>query len=331
MLIVDNCKEQWRLLSVENNNFAGTNPQINKSDMDIRQLQYFIGIADTGSFSEASRTLFVTQSAVSQQIKLLEEELGTQLFIRQAHSVAMTESGKELLPLAKRVMRGVAECRDRITELKGMLCGTLNIGLTFSLEPYIRETMLDFMTRYPKMKVNAHYKCLPDLLRMLKEHEIDVMFSMMPTSPHEFATSVPLMEYRLAAIMRRSHPLARKERLKFADLQIHKLILPEKGLRDHNAIESFIHTKTGELNVVSLVNDVNAIMNILQESNYISILTEHTIKNYPMLCSVPIEELNNSIPIYAHFNNTTLRKQSADKFVEMLQQSRSLFAKKHIV
>lgn len=297
--------------------------------MDIRQLQYFIGIAETGHFTEASKMMFVTQSAVSQQIKMLEEELGAQLFVRQAHGVQLTESGMELLPLAKKVLRDVAECRDRIADLKGLMCGTLNIGLTFSLEPYIRETMLTFMSRFPKVKVNAYYKSLTDLLRMLKDNEIDIMFSMMPTSPHEFASSIPLTEYRLAAIMRRTHPLAKKKVLSFADLLPHKLILPEKGLRDRNAIESFIHAETGELNVVSLISDVHAIMNILQESNYISILTENNINNFPMLCRVPIEELSKPIQLYAHFNNTTHCKHSAKVFVEILQQSRTLFAKNH--
>lgn len=297
--------------------------------MEIRQLQYFVGIAETGRFSEASKKFFVTQSAVSQQIKLLEEELGTQLFVRQSHSVTLTESGQTLLPIAKTVLKGVAECHDSIADLKGLMCGTLNIGLTFSLEPYIRETMLSFMASYPKVKVNAYYNSLSDLLRMLRAGDIDIMFSMMPTSPHEFVTSVPLLQYRLAAIMRKTHPLAQKERLRFSDFMPHKLILPEKGLRDRNAIESFIHADTGELNVVSLINDVHAIMNILQESNYISILTESVIKLNPALCSVPIEELSRPLQIYAHFNHTTLRKHSADVFVEMLQQSRSFFVTKH--
>lgn len=297
--------------------------------MDIRQLQYFVGIAETGRFSEASRVLFVTQSAISQQIKLLEDELGTQLFVRQTHKVELTESGKELLPLAKKVLRGVTECYDRMADLKGLLCGTLNIGLTYSLEPYIRETMLAFMQNYPKVNVNAYYKNLPDLLRMLRDNEIDIMFSMMPTSAHEFADSVPLMEYRLAAIMRKTHPLAKKKLLRFADFIPHKLILPEKGLRDRNAIESFIHADTGKLNVVSLVNDVNALMNILQESNFISILSESTIRNHPSLCSILIDELSTPIQIYAHFNNTTLRKHSADVFLDMLLHSRTLFMAKH--
>lgn len=295
--------------------------------MDIRQLQYFVGIAETGRFSEASKALFVTQSAVSQQIKLLEEELGTQLFVRHSHCISLTESGQELLPLARKVLRDIAECSDRIADLKGLLCGKLDIGLTFSLEPYIRETMLTFMNRHPKVKVNAHYRNLPDLLRMLKDGDIDIMFSMMPTSPHDFVDSIPLTEYRLAAVMNKNHPLAKKGSLSFTDLLPHRLILPEKGLRDRNAIESFVHAETGDLNVVSLINDVNAIMNILQESNYVSILTEHSIKGNTQLCSIPIDELSKPIKIYVHVNNTIHKKHSADVFIEMLQQSRSLFAK----
>lgn len=297
--------------------------------MEIRQLRYFVGIAETGRFSEASKQLFISQSAVSQQIKLLEEELGTQLFVRQSHSVELTESGRELLPLARKVLRGVEECHDRISDLKGLLCGELNIGLTYSLEPYIREAMLRFMNEYPKVRVNAHYKNLSELLVKLRERDIDIMFSMMPTSPHDFADSVPLLEYRLAAVMRKTHPLAKKDMLNFADLKPHKLILPEKGLRDRNAIESFVHTETGDLNVVSLISDVNAIMNMLEESNYISILTEHTIKNCPNLCRIPIAELSKPIKVYAHFNNTTLRKHSAEVFIEMLRESSSVFAAKN--
>ena len=289
--------------------------------MEVRQLKYFVKVADTGCFSEASRQLFVSQSAISQQMKLLEEELGVQLFVRQHNNVAMTEEGEELYPLAKRAMADVEECQTRMMELQGLLCGELNIGLTYSLESYMRQAMLEFMRTYPKVKVNAHYKNLSELLRMLRNKEIDMMLSMMPTSPHEFVDSVPLTEYRLAAIMRKTHSLAKRECITFQDLLPHKLILPEKGLRDRNAIESFVHKETGALNVRALVSDVDALLNIIEESNYVSILTEACIANRPLLCYVPIVELMEPIPIYAHFNNMLNRKNSANRFLEMLHKS----------
>ncbi len=297
--------------------------------MELRQLKYFVGIAETGRFSDASKQLFISQSAVSQQIKLLEEELGTQLFVRNQHSVSLTESGKELLPLARKVLRGITDCYDRIADLKGMLCGELNIGLTYTLEPYVREAMLSFMKTYPKVQVNAYYKNLPELLARLRNCEIDMMLSMMPTSPHEFIESVPLMEYRLSAIMRKTHPLAGKKQLTFHDLEHQGLILPEKGIRDRNAIESYIHTETGTLNIRSLVNDANAILNILQESNYIAILAENTITNRPSLCAVPIINLDKPITVYAHFNREISRKHSADVFLEKFRGTSAYFVAKN--
>lgn len=284
-------------------------------------MKYFVGVADTGNFSEAARRMFISQSAVSQQMKLLEEELGTQLFVRQHNNVILTESGEALYPLAKQVMTNTDACYARIKDLQGLLCGELNIGLTYSLEPYMREAMLMFMKTYPHVQVNAHYKNLGELLRMLRHEEVDMMLSMMPTSEHDFVVSEPLTEYRLAAIMRKSHVLAKKESVTFQDLLPHKLILPEKGLRDRNAIESFIHKETGNLQVRALVNDVNSLLNIIQETNYISILTEASIEHRPWLCSVPIEELREPIPIYAHFNAQLTKKNSARKFLELLHQS----------
>lgn len=288
--------------------------------MEIRQLKYFVGVVEAGCFSEASRRLYISQSAISQQIKLLEEELDTQLFTRHHNSLTLTESGETLLPLAKRVLRDMVECQDRINDLKGMLCGELNIGLTYTLEPYMREAMIEFMREYPKVQLNAHYKNLPELLKLIRNKEVDVMLSMMPTSPHDFVDSIPLMPYRLAAIMRKTHVLAKKESLTFQDLLPHKLILPEKGIRDRNAIESFVHKETGNLQVRALVNDANALLNILQETNYVSILTETTIANRPSLCSVPIVELTDPIQIYAHFNNTVNRKSSAKVFIDILHR-----------
>ena len=95
--------------------------------MELRQLKYFVKTAETLNFSEAARLLYVTQSTLSQQIRQLAQELGTALFVRDSHSVSLTESGEQLLPLAKRTLQDAAACQDRIKDLQQMLCGSLNI------------------------------------------------------------------------------------------------------------------------------------------------------------------------------------------------------------
>lgn len=293
--------------------------------MEFRQLKYFVGIAETGKFSDTSKQMYISQSAVSQQIKALEEELGTQLFIRNNHDVKLTDSGRELLPLARKVLSSMADCTNKINDLKGLLCGELNIGLTFTMEPYVRPAMIEFMKRYPDVQLNAQYKNLPELLKKLHDNDIDLMLAMMPTSPHDFCDSEPLMEYSLCAIMRKEHPLAKKDCVNFKDLSKQNLILPERGIRDRNAIESYIHTKTGNLKIRSLINDPNAILNILQETNMVGILAKNTIENRPDLCAINIEELSQPVRIYCHFNKDRGRKHSAQIFLDIIKNSEAMF------
>ena len=123
--------------------------------MELRQLKYFVETAQTLNFSEAARNLYVTQSTLSQQIKTLEEELGTALFQRDSHSVSLTESGASLLPLAIRTLQDAMSCKDKIRDLQNMLSGELNIGVTYTFSPILTEAIKEFIKQYPNIKLNV--------------------------------------------------------------------------------------------------------------------------------------------------------------------------------
>ena len=126
--------------------------------MELRQLKYFVKVAETLNFSEAAKVLNVTQSTLSQQVKQLETEIGTQLLLRSSHSVALTEAGNELLPLARQTLHKAQLCTERINDLNNLLTGTLNIGVTYSFSPILTETLVSFMKMYPRIKLNIFYK-----------------------------------------------------------------------------------------------------------------------------------------------------------------------------
>ena len=111
--------------------------------MEIRQLKYFLRVAETLNFSQAARELFITQSTLSQQILHLEQELSQQLFVRNSHEVILTEAGEMLLPMARDSVYMVDNCVQRIQELGQLLTGELNIGVTFSFSGIMAETMID--------------------------------------------------------------------------------------------------------------------------------------------------------------------------------------------
>ena len=285
--------------------------------MDIRQLKYFVGIAEYGSFSEVSRRFFLSQSAISQTIKLLEEELNTTLFTRTSHKVELTESGELLLPLAKKVLKDISDCKDVMSDVCNVLCGELNIGLTQSLEPFVRNAMVKFMKLYPKVMVNVTYRSIPELINLLRNGSLDIAFSIKVEGEEDWVDSIPLMEYRLCAIMRDTHPLANRKELAFKDLELQSLVLPEASQCSHNAVAKFLSKDADNLKVKAVINSPWAILNVLRQTNCVSILSEHSVKWEDDLVSVPIHELATPITTYVHRLKGGHRKRSADEFLKL--------------
>ncbi len=289
--------------------------------MEIRQLKYFISVAETGSFSETSRRLYLSQSAISQQIKALEDELNTTLFLRTPHHVSITESGEILLPLAKQIVRDMQSCTDRMCDINKQPCGELRIGLTFSLEPYVRPTIVRFMKECPKVKLHLSYKSIAELRELLLHHDLDMVLSIDNTEdPTGNIVFEPIVDYKLCAIMRDTHPLANRKSLRFSDLKLQGFALPEPSIRDRNAVEHYLHAETGKVNVRAVINDPNALMNLVQNTNLITILSEKAIVGRPGLKAVSIEELSTPVMAYAQTLRDNYEKRSARIFINTLQE-----------
>lgn len=289
--------------------------------MEIRQLKYFISVAETGSFSETSRRMYLSQSAISQQIKALEDELNTTLFVRTPHQVSITESGDILLPLAKQIVRDMQTCTDRMCDISKQPCGELRIGLTFSLESYIRPTIVRFMKQYPKVKLNLCYKSIAELRELLLHHDLDMILSIDHTEdPTDSIVFEPIVEYKLCAVMRDSHPLANRQSLCFKDLQLQGFALPEPSIRDRNAVEHYLHAETGNVNVRAVINDPNALMNLVLSTNLITILSEKAIIGRPGLKAINIEELSTPVMAYAQTLRDNYKKRSTSIFINALRE-----------
>lgn len=289
--------------------------------MEIRQLKYFVGVAEAGSISEASRRFYLSQSAISQQIKALEDELSTTLFIRTSHHLSLTESGEMLLPLARQVVRSVNDCTERMADLNDMLCGDLNVGFTFSLEPYVRPAIVRFLKAFPKVRLNAYYKSIPELRTMLHTRQVDMILCVdRGDAPDDAVQAEPVMDYKLCAIMRDTHPLASRVSLNFQDMALQHFVLPEAGIRDRNAVEHYLRASTGNVDVRAIVNDPNALLNLVHSTNYISILSEAVINGRQGLCAVPVDELSTPVTAYVQTLRGAYLKRSAQTFIQMLRE-----------
>lgn len=289
--------------------------------MELRHLKYFVMVAKTLNFSEASQRLFITQGTLSQQIQQLENEIGAQLFDRTKHMVVLTEAGEELLPLAIRTIEDSETCSNRMRDLKGALTGTLRIGTTHSFSALLTETVKKFIREHPGVKLVIRSETAADLIDMLRDKELDLALAFKPAMAYDELESEPLFRNSLSAVMRKDHPLASHKILTMEDLEKHRIVLPGKGLQARRAFDRFLGLDTRKLNVTAEVNEPNLIMDIVQSTNLITVISSLASYYRQNLVAIPLEGGNYSMIGCVHRRKDGYRKRSADIFIEMLRDS----------
>lgn len=292
--------------------------------MELRQLKYFIKTAETLNFSEAARNLYVTQSTLSQQIKTLEDELGSPLFIRDSHSVSLTECGERMLPLARQTVIDADTCKSQIRDLQEVISGSLNIGATYSFGPILIETVNNFTSQYPGVKLNITNRSMEELMDMLKRREVDFVLAFKPMVPYDEIESRTLFDDHLSVIMRRSHPLADQESLGLEQIQRYRLAIPAKGLQARNLIDKYFNFDSEISNVSLEINGVYSLLDVVEKSNLLTILSEATIRDRESLKAIPLDVADNQMQGCVHTLKKTYQKRSAEVFMKMLRESLAL-------
>ncbi|MCM1035697.1 MAG: LysR substrate-binding domain-containing protein [Bacteroides sp.] len=288
--------------------------------MELRQLRYFVKVAETLNFSEAAKALCVTQSTLSQQIRQLEDELGEPLLSRTSHSVALTEAGHTILDNARAALHEASLCAERIADLGRLATGTLNIGVTYSFSPILTESIIAFMKMYPKIKLNIYYKPMAELMELLRERTVDFALAFKPTVATEGIESHILFQNHLSAVVGSHHPLASRERISLQELERYDLALPSKGLQARNAFDAVVPAGMN-LRVRIELNEVNILLKLLRQSMLVSVLAEATIHNERDVRAIPLDTDGAEMTGCVHILRGAYRKKSMLEFVRLLGES----------
>lgn len=287
--------------------------------MELRQLRYFVKVAETLNFSEAAKALCVTQSTLSQQVRQLEDEFGTPLLERNSHSVCLTEAGSELLPYARRTIADAEQCAARLADLNDLAAGQLSIGVTYSFSPILTETLQTFMRRYPRIRLDVYYRPMAELMQMLQRREVDFVLAFKPSSPVDGVESHILFQNYLAAIVGTGHPLARQHTATLDDLARYDMALPSRGLQARNAFDRIATTRP--MRVRAELNEVNILLELIRNSSLVTVLAEATIHNASGVKAVRIDAPEVELEGCVHTLRGTYRKRSMLEFVRMLGES----------
>lgn len=288
--------------------------------MELRQLRYFAKAAETLNFSDAAKSLNIAQSSLSQQIRQLEDELGTQLFIRASHSVRLTEAGEVMLPFALRTIHEAEACRCRIYDLRKLSAGTLNIGVTHSFSPILTESVILFMKMYPGIKLNIIYKQMNELMELLAKREIDFVLAFKPIRHLPDVESHILFQNSLSAIVGNNHPLASRDCISVSELEKFDLALPSKGLQARNAFDSIV-TNYNDFKIRIELNEVNTLLKLVRQTSLVTVLAEDSIYDIHDVKAVPIDVPENQMAGCVHILKGAYRKHSMQEFIRILTES----------
>ncbi|OYN77126.1 LysR family transcriptional regulator [Mycolicibacterium sphagni] len=189
--------------------------------MNLQQLRYAVALAETQSFTKAAESVFVVQSALSQQIRKLEDELGVQLFERTTRSVSLTPAGEALMPAVQQVLAGVDKITVDAQALSGTIGGRLTVGMmevpSESLD--VAALMATFHARYPDVSVTLRSGGSDLLIDAIRDRKLDAAIVGSNVSGAGVRlTRTELFSEPLVAVLPAAHPLAAKASLALTEL-----------------------------------------------------------------------------------------------------------------
>lgn len=194
--------------------------------MDIRTMQYYLAVVREGTISAAAEALHVAQPSLSRQMKELEEELGASLFERGNRKITLTEEGMVLRKRAEEMVRLMQMTEEEISQIKNHVSGSVRIGAGESYSfHYLSRTAADIAAEHPDIRFHITSGDTQDLMDELNNGLIDfaVIFT---DADHTLYQSIPLpAEDSFGVLMRKDHPLAGKDALRFSDLKEYPVIV----------------------------------------------------------------------------------------------------------
>ncbi len=199
--------------------------------MDLRQIRYFIAVAEERSFTVAARRLNLSQPPLSQQIQSLEAALGAKLLYRTSRRVELTQAGEALLARARAIQQQIKLAEDEVRSIGAGLIGSLDIGATGSI---LRGRLADLLAAYrkvaPSVKMTVHEQAPALQIAALLNRTTNI--SLNRSIPAEDALSSELAwPEEIVVAMPKAHPLARRKRIALADLasEDHIVLQPESS------------------------------------------------------------------------------------------------------
>lgn len=292
--------------------------------MFIETLKIFCDLVDLKSFSKAAEANYVTQSAVSQQIRGMEKTWKTTLIERSNREMALTREGEIVYQEAKMIL----EHYERMNRLLGKatqvvegnvrVASILAVGL-HELPPYVQQ----FIKRYPKVNVRLEYMHNDKVYEQVLSRRSDIGIVAFPVQkPH--IEIVPFRDDRMVIVCHPKHPLAKYKKVRLSKIKGMKFVAFEKTIPTRKAIDGILKANNVQVNIVMEFNNMETIKRAIEIDAGISILPFVSVQNEirnKTLKAVEVAEGPLMRPLGILLQKGRALPLSVSKFLDVLQES----------
>lgn len=253
--------------------------------MDLKQLEYFVHVAQFGGFTRAANFLGIAQPALSKQIRLLEVEFRQTLLVRNGRGVTLTDAGRRLLSHSIGLLQQAEHARLAMEEERGAAVGRVTIGVPPSVGRLLTvRAVKEFRKRHPKAQLGIVEGLSTHIAEWLHTGRIDIGLIYNPT-PSPGIETEPLMEEEL--YLMRPAPEARKRReiaqpVTLAEVAQHPLVIPSRPHAIRMLLETQMANAGVRINVMSEVDGVPAILELVSQGLGSAVLSLNAIIGTPL-------------------------------------------------
>jgi DNA-binding transcriptional LysR family regulator len=246
-------------------------------NITLRQLKTLQTVVEHHSYTKAAEALFMTQPAVSMQIKQMEEQIEMPLFERDGKQVTLTEAGGELLHYAQNIRQQLDEAAAMLEELKGLKRGKLHLTMASTANYFAPQLIAAFHHEYPGAQVTLDVANRTGLIDALNNNNSDMVIMGRPPKGNKL-TGIPFMDNPLVAIASPSHPLATRKHIPLKELADEPFIVREADSGTRIAVERFFAKHDLQLTAGMEMNRSEAIKQAVMAELGLGIVSLHTIE-----------------------------------------------------
>jgi len=268
-------------------------------NLTFRQLKVFDVVARHLNYTSAAKELYLSQPAVSMQVKQLEEQVNLPLIEKQGKKLYLTEVGKEMHNYARSTIQQLLDLEETIGQMKTLEQGHLKLAVASTANHFVIRLLAIFARQNPKIRISLEVTNRSSLLDLLDRNECDlVIMGSLPEGSSLVAEH--FLENPLVVITSPDHRLAKMKKVPLSELIKEEFIIRERGSGTRSAIERFFTDQDMEFKTKLDMSNNRAIKHAVEEGLGVSIVSMHTLElelNAQTLSVVNVE----NFPIYRHW------------------------------